>query len=441
MALEQKRFLDFTGLSIFWNKVKGYVDSQDEALLASAKTYAEEKASAAESAAKSHAESQAATAKSEAIASANEYTDGQVSTINQAATALTTRVTTAEGKITTVEGEITKLKADAQTEGSVKYEVAQGIAGVVANADEDFDTLKEVADWIANDTTGAAAMQNAISVLNGSETAAGSVAYAVKQEKDRATNEETKLGTRVGVLENLVGINGEEGGSGESISARMSTAESKIGTLESLVGEGNVSDRIATAKGEAKSELIGDAAEGYNTLGKLEDKIQAEESRAKGVEGGLDTRIKTLESATTAADLAAEISRAKAAELAISTAVGLSADNAYEAYNDKAYINGASSVRDEIVKLDTQAKAQNDALAEDVAALAAEISRAKGAEEGLQSAIDTINNTTIPATLEAAKAYADGLAKDYDAKGSAEAVYNAILSIEESSINGLFDQA
>ena len=71
MALEQKRFLDFTGLSIFWNKVKGYVDSQDEALLASAKTYAEEKASAAESAAKSHAESQAATAKSEAIASAN----------------------------------------------------------------------------------------------------------------------------------------------------------------------------------------------------------------------------------------------------------------------------------------------------------------------------------------------------------------------------------
>ena len=88
----------------------------------------------------------------------------------------------------------------------------------------------------------------------------------------------------------------------------------------------------------------------------------------------------------------------------------------------------------------TQAKAQNDALAEDVAALAAEITRAKGAEEGLQNAINTINNTTIPATLQAAKDYADGLAGDYDAKGSAEAVYNAILSIEESSINGLFDQ-
>lgn len=441
MALEQKRFLDLSGLSIFWNKVKGYVDTQDEALLTSAKGYADEKAAAAESAAKSHAESQAATAKSEAIASANEYTDGQVSAINQAATALTGRVTTAEGKITTAEAEITKLKADAQTEGSVKYEVAQGIAGVVASAPADFDTLKEVADWISNDSTGAAAMQSAISKLNGSETTSGSVAYAVKQEKDRAEGEETKLDTRLKALENLVGIEDGEPGENASLDVRVSSAESKISELEGLVGEGKVSDRIATAKAEAKTELIGDAAEGYNTLGKLEDKIQAEESRAKGVEGGLDARIKTLEGATTAADLAAEVSRAKAAELAISTAVGLSAENAYEAYNDKYYINGASSVRDEIVKLDTQAKAQNDALADDIAALAAEVSRAKGAEEGLQSAIDTINNTTIPATLEAAKAYADGLAKDYDAKGSAEAVYNAILSIEESSINGLFDQA
>lgn len=38
--------------------------------------------------------------------------------------------------------------------GSVKYIVADAIATIVAQAPENFDTLKEIADWIANDETG-----------------------------------------------------------------------------------------------------------------------------------------------------------------------------------------------------------------------------------------------------------------------------------------------
>lgn len=48
---------------------------------------------------------------------------------------------------------------------SVRTITAEEIAKVVAGAPADFDTLKEVADWIANDTTGAAAMQSDISDL------------------------------------------------------------------------------------------------------------------------------------------------------------------------------------------------------------------------------------------------------------------------------------
>lgn len=59
---------------------------------------------------------------------------------------------------------------------------------------------------------------------------------------------------------------------------------------------GVVDGKIATAVNAAKSELKGDAAEGYNTLGKLEDKIQAEEARATGAEGALDARLNALES-------------------------------------------------------------------------------------------------------------------------------------------------
>lgn len=41
-------------------------------------------------------------------------------------------------------------------EGSIRDTVADAVATIVANAPEDFDTLKEVADWISNDTLGTA---------------------------------------------------------------------------------------------------------------------------------------------------------------------------------------------------------------------------------------------------------------------------------------------
>ena len=91
-----------------------------------AKKHAEEKASAAESAAKS-------------------YADGLVAV----GSALELRVAANEDAIEVLNGE---------GAGSVKKAVADGIAEVVAGAHADFDTLKEVADWIASDTTGAAKM-------------------------------------------------------------------------------------------------------------------------------------------------------------------------------------------------------------------------------------------------------------------------------------------
>lgn len=54
-------------------------------------------------------------------------------------------------------------------EGSVTKAVADGIAKVVADAPEDFDTLKEIADWIANDTTGSAKMANDIAAVVGTD--------------------------------------------------------------------------------------------------------------------------------------------------------------------------------------------------------------------------------------------------------------------------------
>ena len=47
-------------------------------------------------------------------------------------------------------------------EGSVKKAVADAIADVIANADEEFDTLKEIADYIVSDPYGSAELKNRV---------------------------------------------------------------------------------------------------------------------------------------------------------------------------------------------------------------------------------------------------------------------------------------
>lgn len=83
-------------------------------------------------------------------------------------------------RVADAEAAITTLNADANTEGSVEKTVSDAIAAIVASAPSDFDTLKEIADWIANDTTGAAKMANDIATLKGADTVEGSVAKSVK---------------------------------------------------------------------------------------------------------------------------------------------------------------------------------------------------------------------------------------------------------------------
>lgn len=58
---------------------------------------------------------------------------------------------------------IAVLNGDA--EGSVSAKVAAKVAEVVAGANASYDTLKEIADWIMNDTTGAASMAADIATL------------------------------------------------------------------------------------------------------------------------------------------------------------------------------------------------------------------------------------------------------------------------------------
>ena len=72
------------------------------------------------------------------------------------------------------------------------------------------------------------------------------------------------------------------------------TLSGRITELETLVGgsgEGSVNTRIANTK----AEILGDAAEDYNTLGKVEDKIQEEVARATAEETELSLYVHNIE--------------------------------------------------------------------------------------------------------------------------------------------------
>ena len=109
---------------------------------------------------KSVASGYAVNAKTEAVDAAKTYTDSKVDGINSG---LTADITGVEKKVDTLIG-----SDSGKTARSI---AAEEVAKVVANADADFDTLKEIADWIQNDTTGAAKMANDIEDLKEADTA------------------------------------------------------------------------------------------------------------------------------------------------------------------------------------------------------------------------------------------------------------------------------
>ena len=142
-----KKFLDKSGVSVLWSRIADELALKQEAINAVADDVAE------------HAGKIQTMEGQIAALEAGTYDDTEVrGLIGENATAI--GVNTAA---------IATLNGNAETAGSVAHTATQiaasKVAEIVANADADFDTLKEIADWILNDTTGAADMANDIAAL------------------------------------------------------------------------------------------------------------------------------------------------------------------------------------------------------------------------------------------------------------------------------------
>lgn len=268
-----KKFLDQQGVSTLWGQVATKLKAEE----ARAKA-AEEAALAAAQAAQADVDAletlvgalpEGTTAKT-VVEYVNKKTEGIAT---DAALAELQEVVNAHGSSLTV------LEGGVEVTGSVAHianaaAVAE-VAKVVAGADASFDTLKEIADWILNDTTGAADMANDIAALQG---LVGDVAVAT-QIAD-AINAALKV----------------EGNDKYALASDLNSLANRVKALEDA---GHVTQSAIDAGVQAAKDYADSLAGNYDPAGTAETKAAAAESAAKahadGLNTAMDARVLALE--------------------------------------------------------------------------------------------------------------------------------------------------
>ena len=255
-----------------------------------------------------------------------------------------TRLTTAEGKIealekgtyddTEVRGliadnataigtnttAIATLNSDASVVGSVAHTAtsiaATKVAEIVAGADADFDTLKEIADWILNDTTGAADMANDIKALQNQlvdieSTVVAEIASEIEAalkvdgaDKYALASDLNSLADRVKALEDAGYQNAEQVGQ---------IVESKI----NLIGLDNYAtkqyaDGVGTSTLNLANEYADGLAANYDAAGTGAAKADAALAAAKTYTDEEVAKIQALSDAEIDAAIAAAKAQAQA---------------------------------------------------------------------------------------------------------------------------------
>lgn len=216
--------------------------------------------------------------------------------------AMDTRVDALETKVGDNNSGLVKdvaiLKGDDQTVGSVAYQIAQ----IVAGADARFDTLKEIADWIVNDTIGATQMANDIAGLKtlvgtipSGATSTDIVNYIAEYVQAQLTASDLSQYAKATDFNALKAVVGDENAGlvkdVADVTAKATANESAIAKLNDAdTVEGSVKKAVKDGVTEAKAY-----ADGLNTtmdgrMTAVETKATANET-AIGVLNGADTVV------------------------------------------------------------------------------------------------------------------------------------------------------
>lgn len=334
---ELKKFLDKQGVSTLWSKVAENIKAEEarakkaeEAAAAAAKA-AQDDVDALETLVGALPEGTEAKTVVEYINKKTEgiATDAALAELQDAVDAHTTAIATLNGDVDT-EGSVAKI---ASTTAATK------VAEIVAGADAKFDTLKEIADWILNDTVGAAQMANDIDAL---EDLVGDKAVATQISE--AIAEALKV----------------EGADKYALASDLSDLADRVKALEDA---GHVTQAAIDKALQSAKDYADGLAGNYDAAGTAETKANAAEAAAKAYADGLASNYATAtqgakaDSALQAADVTTGSANGTIAVKGADVAVkGLGS----AAYTDASAYDAAGTAATKAEVAETNAKAYTD---------------------------------------------------------------------------------
>lgn len=421
--MAQNKYVDLTGLTHYDSKIKTYIDEKDSTSLASAKSYADsladnyDAAGVAETKVNALANGQVKT-NTEAIAKLNgdAMTDGSVAkSIADAKTEIEADISAVESKATAAQSSADTAQADVDALEAKVGTVPDGstVMGIITNIQEnayDDTAIKALIQTNANDIdaleTRATAVEGKVTTLIGSDV-----------DKSVRTIANEELATQL-IPEN---------------------AKESLDTLSEIAAWIQAHPDNASAMNQSIENLktlVGTIPEGATSTtisAYIQEAVNAEETRAEGVESGLNTRLETVETklGDGTGSVTEQISTAKSE--AISQATATAASDATTKAN-QALTDAKSYTDTEIGKTNTNVTTNTN----DISSLKARMTTAESDIDELQAAIADGGSVTI-AIAEAKKAGTDAQT-DVDALETTVSTLSGKVTTNETNISAHADR-
>lgn len=398
--MAEKKYIDLTGLTYYDEKIKAAIDSKDAANLKSAKDYA----------------------------------DSLAGNYDAAGTAETKVQELANGQVKTNTAAISKLNGDAKTEGSVAKAVADAQAGLetkISAADAKAAAAQTAADnlktYVGTIPEGATST-DVVSYVN-EKTADIATDASLSALTKRVVTAEGKITAAEGNITNLSGradavegkvttlIGKDAGKSARTIANEELTkqlipenAKDSLNTLQEIAAWIQNHPDDASAMNAAISALktkVGDIPKGATAttiVAYIKELVDAEKTRATGVEGGLDTRVKAVEAKFGDGD--GSVAKQIKAAVKVETDARVAADAALDGKITTAQ-GAANKAQGDVNTLKDVVASK--AAASDVTALTTRVTTAEKDIDNLQAAIAADGRVTV-AIADAKKAGTDAQA-------------------------------
>ena len=395
--MAERKFMDLNSLTTYDGKIKALIDEKDAATLAAAKAHAEGLADNYDAA-------------GTAATKVQELADGQVKANKEAIAKLNGDATT--------DGSVAKAVADAKTALEGKITAVEGKADGAQSAADDLKTYvgtipegatsKDVVSYVNEKTAGIATDASLAALTKRVGTAEGKITTA-------EGNITTLQGSVSSVEDKVTTLIGDDAGksartiANEELTKQLvpENAKESLDTLQEIAAWIQQHPDDASAMNAAIDALkvkVGDIPEGATAttiVAYIKELVDAEKTRATGVEGALDTRVKAIEAKFGEGEGSVADQIADAKQDAIDAAA---ADATTKAGNAKTEaVAAAKTYTDtEVGKV----KSAADANATDISGLKTRMTTAEGEIDDLKAAIGTGGSVTA-AIADAKKAGTD----------------------------------